>query len=214
MKVKVCGMTQLEQIYGVEKAGADYVGFIFYRASPRYVLNHLSTFDIRDLNVDIQRIGVFVNEDENEVLRIADECDLDMVQLHGDETPSYCANISNHYPVVKTFRMLKDDNILWKVNKYANVSDYFLFDTKTVQFGGSGEKFDWSTLLDIDMPNPYFLSGGIGVDDAEAINSFAEEIVSKKLIAVDINSKFELSPGNKDVRQVERFIVDLKSYKK
>lgn len=210
MKVKVCGMTQLDQIYAAERRGADLVGFIFYKPSPRYVLNHLSMFDIQDLNIDIERVGIFVNEDEQEVLRIADECDLDIIQLHGDETPSYCENISNHYRVIKTFRMLKNDNILWKVNKYSNVSDYFLFDTKTVQFGGSGEKFDWNVLTDIDMPNPYFLSGGISIEDVESIKHFSQSITYPKMVGVDINSKFELSPGNKNMNIVGDFITQIK----
>lgn len=211
MKVKVCGMTQIDQIYEAERVGADYVGFIFYPATKRYVLNHLSMFAIRDLNIDIKRIGVFVNEDEEEVLRIADECDLDIIQLHGDETPAYCERISNHYPVIKAFRMLKDDNILWKVSKYANVSDYFLFDTKSPMFGGTGEKFDWNILLEVDMPNPYFLSGGIGPDDVENVKKFSEEIKYKNLIGVDINSKFEIKPGSKDMSKVAAFIKEYKS---
>lgn len=211
MKVKVCGMTQLEQVYEAERDQADLVGFIFYPATKRYVLNRLSIFDIKELNVDIRRVGVFVNEEEDELLRIADECDLDMIQLHGDETPTYCDRISNHYPVIKAFRMLKGDSILWKVNKYVNVCDYFLFDTKTPLFGGSGEKFDWTILNNIYMPKPYFLSGGLAPEDAHLLKEYAEKLKDKNLIGVDINSRFEVEPGIKNMHKVKKFIEEFKN---
>ena len=126
MRVKVCGMTQLEQVDRLEESGVSFAGFIFYPKSARYVLRHLTTGQIRKEN-SINKVGVFVNASIDHVLQMVDECRLHMVQLHGDETPKYCEQIADYISVIKAFRLSDNDNIEWMIRPYRDVTDMFLF---------------------------------------------------------------------------------------
>lgn len=210
MKIKVCGMTQLAQIEALNKLDVDFIGFIFYPKSSRYVLNHLSEKELKNIKGNFKKVGVFVNASEAEILHTVESCDLDMVQLHGDEAPVFCERIAAQIPVIKAFRLLNNDDILYKTTPYMNAVDYFMFDTNTEGFGGSGKKFDWSILRDLDVNKLFFMSGGIGESDVEDIHLFTQQNVAKDLFSLDINSRFEVSPGVKDVEKIDVFLNDLK----
>jgi len=208
MRVKVCGMTQVEQVEQLPGLGATFAGFIFYPKSPRYVFRYLTTTDLRKQN-NINKVGVFVNASVDEVLLMVDECRLHMVQLHGDETPRQCEKIADYVSVVKAFRISETDNIEWMIRPYMDSCDMFMFDTMGSGYGGTGKKFDWTMLRGLSVGKPFFLSGGIEPGDESNLKEFAEDPVSKALFAVDINSRFELSPGVKDMEKVGRFIKEL-----
>jgi phosphoribosylanthranilate isomerase len=208
MRVKVCGMMQPEQVAELESNGATFAGFIFYPKSPRYIFKQMSLLQLKKIK-NINKVGVFVNAPVEEVLHMVDECGLHMVQLHGDETPRYCERISDYISVVKAFRLSENDSIEWMIKPYMDVCDMFMFDTMGAGYGGTGKKFDWNQLKNVTIGKPYFLSGGIQPDDVEKLKEFAKEPSSKALFAVDINSKFEISPGVKDMQKVKTFIKDL-----
>ena len=131
MRVKVCGITQEEQLLQLPGAGVSFAGFIFYPKSPRYVLRHMTTNQIKKENT-INKVGVFVNASVDEVLQMVDECRLHMVQLHGDETPKYCEKIADYISVVKAFRFSETDNIGYRIQEYMSYCDMFMFDTEGV----------------------------------------------------------------------------------
>ena len=208
MRVKVCGMMQPEQVAELETVGATFAGFIFYPKSPRYIFKQMSLLQLKKIK-NINKVGVFVNAPVEEVLHMVDECGLHMVQLHGDETPRYCERISDYISVVKAFRLSENVSIEWMIRPYMDVCDMFMFDTMGAGYGGTGKKFDWNQLKNVTIGKPYFLSGGIQPDDVEKLKEFAKEPSSKALFAVDINSKFEVSPGVKDMQKVKTFIKEL-----
>jgi phosphoribosylanthranilate isomerase len=205
MRIKVCGMTQLEQVEHLYEMGVAFSGFIFYPKSPRYVFKNITTSQIRKLN-NINKVGVFVNAGIEEVLHLVDECRLHMVQLHGDETPKYCEKIADYVSVVKAFRLSETDNVDWMIRPYMDMCDMFMFDTMGSGYGGTGKKFDWTVLKNSSIGKPFFLSGGIEPGDEEKLKQFEEEPVAKALFAVDINSRFEISPGIKDMKKVRAFV--------
>jgi phosphoribosylanthranilate isomerase len=208
MRVKVCGIADEEQLKKLSEAGATFGGLIYYPKSPRYALRHMTTSQIKKVN-DVNKVGVFVNATVEEVLHMVDECRLHMVQLHGDESPRYCEKIADYISVVKAFRVSESDNIQWRIQEYMSVCDMFLFDTEGAGYGGTGKKFNWDKLKNVQVGKPYFLSGGIEPADAEKLKEFAAQPEAKALFAVDINSKFETSPGVKDLEKVKTFIQSL-----
>jgi phosphoribosylanthranilate isomerase len=210
MRVKVCGMTQLEEVERLAEMGVTFGGFIFYPKSPRYVFKNITTTQIRKLN-NINKVGVFVNASVEEVLHMVDECRLHMVQLHGDETPKYCEKIADYVSVVKAFRLSDNDNVDWMIHPYMEMCDMFMFDTMGAGYGGTGKKFDWTILKNSSIGKPFFLSGGIEPGDEERLRQFEEEPVAKALFAIDINSRFELSPGMKDLKKIRTFVNKLNS---
>lgn len=209
MRVKVCGMTQPDQVEALAGMGAMFAGFIFYPKSPRYVFRHMTITQIRKVN-NINKVGVFVNASIEEVLHLVDECRLHMVQLHGDEPPKYCEKIADYVSVVKAFRLSDNDSVEWMIKPYMDVCDMFMFDTMGAGYGGTGKKFDWSVLRNSTIGKPFFLSGGIEPGDEEELKAFSGEPVAKALFAIDINSKFEVSPGIKDLEKVKTFVGNLK----
>lgn len=209
MHIKVCGMTQLEQVYMLDAMGIEFAGFIFYSKSPRYVAGRIIGSELKKAKLTINKVGVFVNPEYDEVMKYVDEYGLYMVQLHGDESPRLCERISEQVPTIKVFRIKEGDNIDWKVRDYGNVCDLFLFDTDWSNYGGSGKKFDWSLLESAKIDKPFLLSGGIGVEDAEELKKFASGKHSGNFFAVDVNSKFETRPGIKDMDKLVEFKVDL-----
>ena len=209
MRIKVCGMTMVEQVEALPEIGATFAGFIFYPKSPRYVFRHLTSAQIKKMNT-INKVGVFVNASVEEVLLMVDECRLHMVQLHGDESPKYCERIADYVSVVKAFRLSDNDSIEWMIRPYMDVCDMFMFDTMGAGYGGTGKKFDWNILKGSSIGKPFFLSGGIQPEDTDALKDFQHEPVSKAMFAIDINSRFETSPGVKDLKKVQDFINELK----
>ncbi len=208
MRVKVCGITEEDQLQQLNGIGATFAGLIYYPKSPRYALRHMTTSQIKKVN-NVNKVGVFVNATIDEVLHMVDECRLHMVQLHGDESARYCEKIADYISVVKAFRVSESDNIQWRIQEYMNVCDMFLFDTEGAGYGGTGKKFNWYKLKNVQVGKPYFLSGGIEPDDAQKLKDFAAQPEAKALFAVDINSKFEISPGHKDLDKVKTFIQAL-----
>lgn len=208
MRVKICGITQQEQLVQLPATGATFAGLIFYPKSPRYVLRQMTTSQIKKEN-NVNKVGVFVNTSVEDVLHMVDECRLHMVQLHGDETPRYCEKIADYISVVKAFRISDSDNIGWRIKDYMEVCDMFMFDTEGAGYGGTGKKFDWQKLHDVAVGKPYFLSGGIEPTDVEHLKTFSKLPEAKGLFAIDINSKFELLPGVKDMDSIKKFIQQL-----
>jgi len=210
MRIKVCGMTKLDQVRQLDAMGIEFAGFIFYPKSPRFVRKFsLSAIDLKREKLQINRVGVFVNEKAEEVLKMVDLWRLHMVQLHGDESPKFCEHISNHVTTIKAFRIGPGENVEWKIYPYIDVVDMFLFDTVGVNYGGTGHQFDWTLLSSARITKPYFLSGGIGPEDTAAVKEFAAG--QKNVFAVDVNSKFEITPGVKDLEKVRAFLKEMKA---
>jgi phosphoribosylanthranilate isomerase len=201
-KLKICGMREPGNIAGVVDLQPDYMGFIFYQGSKRYVAELPKTV-LEQIPKDIKATGVFVDEEIDELIRLAKTYKLAALQLHGSEIPDYCRAIKqalSGVEVIKAFGVDKDFSFSI-LDSYNEVVDYFLFDTQTEGHGGSGKVFDW-TLLDSYTGNkPYFLSGGIGLEQAESLKHIDDE----RLYAVDINSRFELEPGLKDLERLKEF---------
>ncbi|MEO8720714.1 MAG: phosphoribosylanthranilate isomerase [Ginsengibacter sp.] len=209
MRIKVCGNTDLTQLQQLDELKIDYVGLIFYEQSSRYVLKSLLGKDVRKLKLSIPKVGVFVNASEEEIMKQIEDFDLDMVQLHGDETVSFCNRISDHIKVIKAFRIADlEKNIDWIVKEYEEVCDYYLFDKGSAGlYGGTGEKFNWELLKKASLKKPFFLSGGIGRDDVKALKEFNHPF----LYGVDVNSRFEIKAGIKDMNLIKAFKTDLEN---
>lgn len=205
MKIKICGMKFPDNIEAIAPLKPDFMGFIFYPKSPRYA-EPLDVKALQSLPKIIKKIGVFVNEDLENILTIATKYDLDGVQLHGSELVDMCRTLRKAgFIVIKAFPIAEAYN--FKVTKaYEGACDYFLFDTKTDAYGGSGLKFNWGMLDEYVGETPFLLSGGIAADDAEAILKIEHPLFA----GIDLNSKFEIKPGEKNVSLLQRFIDQLK----
>lgn len=209
MRVKVCGITQEEQLLQLPGAGVSFAGFIFYPKSPRYALRHMTTSQIKKENT-LNKVGVFVNASVDEILQMVDECRLHMVQLHGDETPKFCEKIADYISVVKAFRFSETDNIGYRIQEYMEYCDMFMLDTEGVGYGGTGKKLNLEKLHNVPIGKPYFLSGMIEPGDAERLNEFALRPEAKALFAIDISTKFELMTGVKNIPLIKEFTQQLK----
>lgn len=206
MLIKVCGMRWAGNIEALSKLNPDYMGFIFYAPSPRYAGEILTEAVTEAIPPEIKKTGVFVNGHEEIILKTAQRFHLNAVQLHGNETPDLCRRLQlEGLEVLKALHpeKLKNQALM---TEYASVCNFFLFDTPTAQHGGSGIKFNWSVLKEYHDNVPYFLSGGIGPDDLESIESMADI----KPIGLDINSRFEVEPGLKNIPLIEAFIRKLR----
>lgn len=210
MRIKVCSLTQMEQIEALDEMGVEFAGFMFYPKSPRFIGNLLNPEDVRKARWRINKVGVFVNATYEEVMRSVDAYGLHMVQLHGDETPKFCERISEQLETIKAFRVGPDENIEWKVRNYSGACDLYLFDTAGVHYGGTGKKFDWQVLNDLQINKPFILSGGIGPEDPENLHRFQMGGKGNKLFAIDVNSKFEIRPGVKDLDLLRPFVEAVK----
>jgi phosphoribosylanthranilate isomerase len=189
--------------------GIDFAGFIFYPKSPRYAGKHIVGEQLRKLKLRIGKVGVFVNTPYDQMMRTVDEYGLDMVQLHGDETPRTCEQIANYITVIKVFRLGENDPISWIIKSYEESCDMFLFDTLGVGYGGTGKKFNWDLLKPAGIEKLFYLSGGIEPDDTEKLQAFFQEEVAKRLFSIDINSRFEIQSGVKDLDKIKTFIDKL-----
>ncbi|MBN1767747.1 MAG: DUF559 domain-containing protein [Prolixibacteraceae bacterium] len=197
--IKICGMGDAAIMHQLAQLSADMLGFIFYPRSPRYVKGKIEPSDITHLPKSLSKVGVFVNEDEAVIEENAVAYHLDTLQLHGSESPEMCKNLKRKgYRIIKAFNLTKQNDF----EAYEPYCDYFLFDTPSEKHGGTGAKFDWSLLKRYKGSVPFLLSGGIGPDDAEEL----QQIEHPQMAGIDINSKFEVEPGRKDVNAIKNFI--------
>ncbi len=197
MKVKVCGMRDAANISDLIQLRPDYIGFIFYDKSPRFV-EDLDEKVMEAIPDEIKKVGVFVNETTEKIKEKISTYSLDLVQLHGDESPEICRTLQKeNIEVIKAISVATVEDIK-RVEPYAGAVDYFLFDTKGKNFGGNGISFDWKILDAYPLDVPYFISGGIGMDE---LNFLGKTRVPH---AIDINSKFEQSPGRKDIELLKK----------
>ncbi len=208
MNIKVCGITEMKQLRQLDGLDIDFAGLIFYKDSPRYIGDKLSGAELKKADFDLKKVGVFVNPEMIEVLDAIDEYGLDAVQLHGEESPEMCEDLSSEVEVIKAFLIAGNEDIDRMVAPYDAVCDYYLFDTGGLKenIGGTGQQFDWNILSKAKIEKPFFLSGGIGVEDAARIKAFKHP----DLFGVDINSRFETSPGVKDMSRLLQFKMALK----
>jgi phosphoribosylanthranilate isomerase len=205
-KIKVCGMRDPENISGVVNLGPDYIGLIFYRKSKRYVPDSSVNDIVNAVPPEIKKVGVFVNELTSEIIRKINLFKLDIIQLHGDEPPQYCLDLKDiGLTVIKSFGIDNTFNFD-TLAKYENACDYFLFDSKSPAYGGTGNKFDWSVINGHKFAKPVFLSGGIGPDDAEKLMKSENTWIH----SIDINSKFEKEPALKDIHLLKQFFQQIK----
>jgi phosphoribosylanthranilate isomerase len=200
MKLKVCGMKQENNILDVAELEPNYMGFIFYEKSPRYVDG-----EIPKLPEHIKKIGVFVNAPINYIVSKIEAYNLDGVQLHGDESPELCEQLKPYdVLVIKAFSM-KNQFDFKVLEPYQDVCDYFLFDTKGREPGGNGYTFNWNLLKKYNFNKPYFLSGGLGMENMDDLLLFLKRPESRLCCTLDINSKFESVPAFKDITKLKAF---------
>jgi phosphoribosylanthranilate isomerase len=201
--IKVCGMRGGKNILDISQADIDWMGFIFYEKSPRFVPDQ-SVFAINAAlgsKPEIKRVGVFVNATEEYILSKCLDFNLDIVQFHGDESPTLCDNLRiKGLTVVKAFQAGETD--FSKYTPYEGSADYFLFDTKCDTRGGSGKSFDWNVLSEYKGNTPFILSGGINPNSIEALKTFNHPLWT----GIDINSGFEISPAEKDAGKILEFV--------
>jgi len=230
-QLKVCGLKKLNQIQELIDLNVDFLGFIFYEKSPRYVLNHLTFKQIKNIKHQ-GKVGVFVNEDLEKVIDIIEKTDIQYIQLHGDEDEDFISELKDRLmdtiKIIKVVRIpfvipTKEESqrFFTSLRSVQNDIDYILFDTDSQSFGGTGTSFDWTILNEMAIPVPYFLSGGISLKDIENLQNFVKVNLRenktltkfKPPFALDINSKFEIEPGNKDVEKVKEFLSLIKNEK-
>jgi phosphoribosylanthranilate isomerase len=204
--IKICGMREPANILAAAQLKPDFIGFIFYKGSSRYAGSDLDPEILSNLPAYIRKTGVFVNSDINEIQDTVAKFSLDAVQLHGNESPELCASIKiSGLHVIKAFNISEsmDPKIF---RDFIHSTDYFLFDAKSAKFGGSGQKFNWRLLDGNDPGHPFFLSGGIGPQDIDNIAA----ISNHSFQGIDLNSRFEIKPGLKDIEKLKNFINELK----
>jgi len=202
MIIKVCGLNDGDNINQLMKLDLDFMGIIFYRKSSRF-------FNSATLpKTEKKYIAVFVNESLDVIKEIINKYKFEYVQLHGNEDEKFCKEISSLCNIIKAFRI--DDRFdLNEVEKYSKYCKYFLFDTFTESYGGSGKKFNWDLLLNYDHKKDFILSGGINLELISSIKKLKNQLPN--LIGVDLNSKFEIKPGLKDINRVKKFIKSIKN---
>jgi len=201
MEIKICGMKS--NVHEVAILNPDYLGFIFYEKSPRNFLGKIT-----QLNSDIKKVGVFVNEKISVISKKIEEFDLNIIQLHGNESENYCQELKNLKPKIEIWKAFSiDENFDFNSIKIYKSIDKILFDTKGKNPGGNGQKFNWDMLENLKLEKPFILSGGIDSDDISALKNLSKK--NKHMHGIDINSRFEVEPGLKDVKKLEKFIKDL-----
>lgn len=205
MKIKICGMKYPENSKEIAALQPDYLGFIFYDKSPRLLEN-----EIPSLEKSITKVGVFVNATVKEIEEKARQHQLEIIQLHGEESPDFCQSVQQlKLKVIKSFNI--DNQFIFKTLEiYINYCDYFLFDTKGNQYGGNGTTFDWNLLKQYHIDKPYFLSGGIGPESLVDLQIFLQTESARHCVALDLNSRFETRPGQKNPETLKTFLKTIK----
>ena len=213
MHIKVCGLNDERNILEVASLSPDFMGFIFYDQSPRYAGN-LQKKIYKGISPEILKTGVFVNESIEKIIAIVNDFEFDCIQLHGNEDPYFCEELKFFMPAIQLIKAVSvgsaEDVLLADI--YDDVCDFILFDTKTENFGGSGIKFNHFILSYYSGNIPFFLSGGMGPDDIEYLKKM--EMEYENMHAVDLNSKFEISPGIKNISLLKNSILSLKNTQK
>jgi phosphoribosylanthranilate isomerase len=210
IKLKICGLRDNENIPGVTELNPDYVGFIFYSGSSRYAGPMVDPRVIEAIPAHIKKVGVFVDEPLGSTANIVQKNQLNLVQLHGNESPPYCVNLKRRgLAIIKSFRIGETFNFE-QLAPYLGIADYFLFDTKGTLKGGTGEKFKWEILDEYPFSVPFFLSGGISLDNIDQVF----KIRSEYLYGIDVNSRFETAPGVKDLKKLKILIHKLSLLKR
>ncbi len=211
MKIKVCGLCLPFQIGQFDLIGADFLGMIFYKPSPRYILNKIRLSEIQEISTQsAQKVAVFVDEDLEIMQTILAASKTTTVQLHGAESVDLCDSLKQkNYTVIKAFNVGSHQIFPQNISAYNKVCDYFLFDTQSTSKGGSGRKFNWDILFNLDIETPFFISGGIELNDLDFILS-SNIINHPHFFGIDINSRFEWLPGLKKTNQVQQFIDSIK----
>ncbi|MEO1053956.1 MAG: phosphoribosylanthranilate isomerase [Bacteroidota bacterium] len=200
IKLKVCGMRHPKNIADIVSMKSDYLGLIFYPESPRYVGNTLTSDEVKQIPNEVKKVGVFVNESVDKVASIVNEWELDYAQLHGGETREQCRLLKEQdVKIIKVF-WISDDFDFDVLKAYEPYVDFFLFDTKGKHPGGNGETFNWDVLKNYNSIRPMFLSGGIGLEEAERLC----ERDDLNIHTIDVNSRFEIEPGMKDVDKIKK----------
>lgn len=190
-----------ENISEIASLRPDYLGFIFYTKSPRFFDGQIPKID-----GSIQKVGVFVNATLDEIEEKVNRYELNIVQLHGDESAEFCQLVQQKkFKVIKAFSIGNNFDFR-ELHYFNNCCDYFLFDTRGTEYGGNGFTFDWTILQDYHLDKPYFLSGGIGQENLNEVDKFMTQIYAKHCIAIDSNSKLESSAGIKSAKKVKEFI--------
>lgn len=202
MKIKVCGMRDKANLAQLVELKPDFIGFIFYDKSPRFVGDLLDENFVRSIPKPIKKVGVFVNSNPDYILRIVKKYDLQFIQLHGHETPDFCRNLkSRGVNVIKAFSIDESFNF-GTLNNYKPHCDYFLFDTKGQSLGGNGIAFDWKILERYQYSDkPFFLSGGLSLENISQVKD-----LGIKVYGLDVNSKFETEPALKDIEKLRQLI--------
>lgn len=206
VKIKVCGMRDKQNISELVVLPVDYIGFIFFEKSKRFVGEEFDADFMSQIPDTVQKVGVFVNASEAYVSEKINSYSLDCVQFHGSESPDYCKTFNDKTTTIKAFGIDEDFDFSI-LEQYEASCDYFLFDTKSKDHGGTGVKFNWDILQQYHNEKPIFLSGGIGVHDTAEIKNLAW----LNIHCIDLNSKFESEPGMKNVAELNRFIGILKA---
>ena len=215
MRIKVCGMRQPENIEALLELPIDYIGFILYYKSKRYVGNTALAEWLEQneaLFEKVKKVGVVVNGSIHELLNVVHDYKLDFLQLHGDESAEYCREISllwqassvRRAKLIKAFSVDEDFDFS-QTAAYEPYCSFFIFDTKGAGYGGTGRQFDWDLLNQYDGTLPFILSGGIGPDSLEDLQGFYHP----RMAGIDLNSRFEIEPGLKNIPQLETFISKL-----
>ena len=204
MKTKICGMKYKENMEQVAELKPDYMGFIFYAPSKRYVSGDAQ---IPVLPPEIKKVGVFVNADADDIIDKISRYSLDCIQLHGSEPPYFCRQMQRITCIIKAFGI--DEHFDFHVlDAYKDTCNYFLFDTKTKEHGGSGQQFNWKLLENYQGTVPFFLSGGLDLEAVKEIKALEEK--NPLLHGIDVNSKFEISPGLKDIDKLQQLINEIR----
>ncbi|WP_228850756.1 phosphoribosylanthranilate isomerase [Aegicerativicinus sediminis] len=195
-----------ENIQEVSALGPDYLGFIFYPDSPRNFSG-----SIPKINSEIKKTAVFVNASKAQISELIEEHKFHAVQLHGNETPELCKELRSDFPLVEILKVfsIKDEFDFSVLKPYEAFCDFFLFDTKGKRPGGNGYVFDWNVLNTYNSDKPFFLSGGIGVEQILDIKMFFNSEISNKCYGIDVNSQFEIKPGLKNPTLLKQFILEL-----
>ncbi|MBW4891463.1 phosphoribosylanthranilate isomerase [Mucilaginibacter sp. HMF5004] len=198
MKIKVCGLRDAENIKAIAALKPDYMGFICYSRSPRFIAD-MPAEVLNLLPQGIIKTGVFVNAAKQDIDTLIAKYAFGAIQLHGSESPEFCSDHKGKVTVIKAFGV-DDDFDFEQLNAYQNSVDYFMFDTKTVQHGGSGKVFNWAILDKYKLDVPFFLSGGLSLDNLAEV----KQITHPAFYAVDLNSRFEIEPGLKDINRLKQ----------
>jgi phosphoribosylanthranilate isomerase len=204
IKIKICGLNDLKNAAEVAVLQPDYMGFILYFGSPRYVSLENAGTITKNVPAPVQKVAVLVNEPFEKALKIAQSGYFDLVQLHGNETPAYCSKLSQQIRLIKVFSV--SEKLPPNMHDYNDFCEMFLFDSAGENYGGNGKAFDHKILSEYKLDKKFILGGGISSDESPHIKS----LKTPKLAAIDLNSRFEVRPGIKDIKLLKYFMEKLR----